>query len=167
MGLPSSSAQLYVTVIRSFRELLSVPLRHTPTGSTTKTADAEDCYRINSKQEKQHSRSSVARGPELSVNHPQIPPRRLNCKHAVSLNSQQGEDASGIGSSIDVDSVRSDVGIGDGCMTVNNVLAEALVTRKKFITNPEQILFRLLRQRYPCSHTRMHKEKIAAGEFWS
>jgi hypothetical protein len=31
MGPPSSSAQLYITVIRSFRELLSVRLRHTPT----------------------------------------------------------------------------------------------------------------------------------------
>ena len=51
----------------------------------------------------------------------------LNCKHAVALNSQEGEDAGGIGSGVDVDAVGSNVGFGDRCMTMHDEFAEVLV----------------------------------------
>ena len=64
--------------------------------------------------------------PDLAQNW-STKPLELNHKHLVSPNSQQGEDACGVSSSIDVDSVRSDVGFGDGCMTVHDEFVEALV----------------------------------------
>jgi len=62
----------------------------------------------------------------------------------VSVNRQEGEDAGGVGSSVYVDSVRSNVGFGDRCMTVHDEFAEVFVAGKKFIANPEQVFFFLL-----------------------
>jgi hypothetical protein len=45
----------------------------------------------------------------------------------VSLNSQEGEDASGIDSSVYVDSVGPNVRFGDRCMTVHDEFAEVFV----------------------------------------
>jgi hypothetical protein len=63
----------------------------------------------------------------------------------VSVNSQEGEDAGGIGSGVDVDSVRSNVRFGDRCMTMHDEFAEVFVAGKKFIAYPEQVFFRLPR----------------------
>ena len=68
----------------------------------------------------------------------------LDCEHIVSLNSQEGEDASGIGARVYVDSVRSHIGFGDRRVTVHDEFSEVLVARQKFIANPEQVFFFLL-----------------------
>ena len=63
----------------------------------------------------------------------------------VSVNGQEGEDAGRVGPGVDVDSVRSNVGFADRCMTMHDEFAEVFVAGKKFITNPEQVFFLLPR----------------------
>lgn len=60
----------------------------------------------------------------------------------IALNRQKGQDASGIGSGVDVDSVGSKVGLGDRGMAVHDEFA--FVAEEKFIANPEQVFGFLL-----------------------
>ena len=62
----------------------------------------------------------------------------------VSVHCQEGEDAGGVGSSVYVGSVRSNVGFGDRCMTVHDEFAKIFVAGKKFIANQKQVFFFLL-----------------------
>ena len=83
----------------------------------------------------------------------------------LSLNSQERQDASGIGSGVYVDSVGPNVGFGDRCMSMHDEFAEVFVAGNKFIANPEQVFFFLPRQGYARSHAGMYKQEIAAEIF--
>jgi hypothetical protein len=53
----------------------------------------------------------------------------LDDKHPLTLNRQQSQNASGVGSGVDINSVWSNLGFNDGSMTVNNEFAKVFLAR--------------------------------------
>lgn len=78
----------------------------------------------------------VRAGPTTGPRSSQSP---LNCQQTIALDGQQRQVSGRVGSGVDVDAVRADIGRADRRMTVNDIFAEALLGGQEFLADPEQI----------------------------
>ena len=85
----------------------------------------------------------------------------LDCEHPFALHRQQSQIASRIGPCVDINSVRSNIGFGHGRMAVHNEFAKVLFTFKELMSDPKQVFFALLPQRYPRPDAGVRKEEVS------
>jgi hypothetical protein len=96
-----------------------------------------------------------------------VPPNRiifLNEFNLITFQSQTCQPAGRISARVDVDAVVPHVGFPDRGVAMDDNFFERLLVQQKFISYPKQIVLALARQGRAWPHSRMHKEKIPAGE---
>src|SRR5258705_7710609 len=92
-------------------------------------------------------------------------PEAMDVEHRlVGFDSKAAQPPRRVGSRIDVDAVGTKFYVRNRVMTVHDNFSEFLFAIEKFISDPEQVIIPLLRQRNAGPHAGMNKAKVSATE---
>jgi hypothetical protein len=107
--------------------------------------------------------SAIAGGSPLDIDLPCPDACSREPADVVGFDSQAAQLPCRKSAGIDVDAVGTKFNILDRVMPVHDDLFELLFALEKFVSDPEQVLVRLLRQGNAGSDASMNKEKVPAA----
>src|SRR5882757_1575607 len=93
-----------------------------------------------------------------------LPSARSEREQTCALDIEQCQISGCIGTGVDIGPIGQNLRAADRRMAMHDVFAKVLLALKKFLANPQQVAFALLRQRRARPDAGMHEKEIAAGE---
>src|SRR5262249_7539243 len=90
--------------------------------------------------------------------------RCSNKSDLIAFENKAGQLTSRVGSRVDIDAVCSNVRLGHRRVPMHDNLAKVLLAGEEIVSNPEQVVFRLLGKANSWSNSSMDEEKITADE---